>query len=81
MISAIRQDIAYKLAIPARLTAELTALTADCIEFNSWERSPVAPGMRLCSASTKRVSVMQFVSMGEFDIVFVVIYCNNNKLN
>ncbi len=59
----------HKLAIPALRTAELTALTADCNELSNWVKSPVAPGIRLCSARTWRVSVMQFVSIGELDIL------------
>jgi hypothetical protein len=57
--------------MPAFRTAELTALTADWRLLSSWVRSPVAPGTFLCSASTYRVKVMQFVSMGwpELDIL------------
>lgn len=51
------------LAIPAFLTAELTAFTAVCMLFNSCVRSPVAVGTLRCSASTNLVSVMQSESM------------------
>lgn len=58
------------LAMPAFLTAELTALTAVCIELRSWVRSPVAVGTLRCSANTKRVSVMQFESKeGPRDVI------------
>ena len=56
--------------MPARLTAELTAFTADCNELRSWVRSPVAPGMRLCSAKTNRVKVIQLVSIAKLEDIF-----------
>ena len=55
--------ITYRFEIPARRTAELTALTADWMELRSCVRSPVAPGILRCSARTYLVSVMQFVSI------------------
>lgn len=54
------------LAMPAFLTAELTAFTAVCMLLSSWLRSPVADGTLRCSASTNLVSVMQ----SESKIVF-----------
>lgn len=56
-------QVVYKLAIPARRTAELTALTADWMLLSNCVRSPVASGVRLCSASTYLVKVIQFVSI------------------
>lgn len=40
---------------------------ADCNELSNCDKSPDAPGLRLCSASTKRVRVMQLVSIGELE--------------
>lgn len=54
------------LAIPAFLTAELTAFTAVCMLFSSWLRSPVADGTLRCSASTNLVRVMQSESIVVF---------------
>lgn len=55
----------HSCAIPAFLTAEETALIAQQMAFRSWVRSPVASGTLRCSESTKRVSVIQFVSIEE----------------
>lgn len=57
------------LAIPAFLTAELTAFTAVCMLFNSCVRSPVAVGTLRCSANTNLVSVMQSESIMSFDVI------------
>ena len=53
----------HNLAMPAFLTAEETALTDVWMAFKSCVSSPVAPGTFRCSASTKRVSVIEFVSI------------------
>lgn len=66
--------LTYILAIPAFLTAELTAFTAVCMLFNSCVRSPVAVGTLRCSASTNLVSVMQSESMMFFDVIVVVFF-------
>lgn len=57
------------LAIPAFLTAELTAFTAVCMLFKSWLRSPVAVGTFRCSASTNLVRVIQSESKEDFSVV------------
>lgn len=61
--------LTHMLAIPAFLTAELTAFTAVCMLFNSCVRSPVAVGTLRCSASTNLVSVMQSESIMSFDVI------------
>lgn len=63
------------LAIPAFLTAELTAFTAVCMLFNSCVRSPVAAGTLRCSASTNLVKVMQSESMIVFFDAIVTVSC------
>lgn len=62
------------LAIPAFLTAELTAFTAVCMLFNNCVRSPVAVGTLRCSASTNLVSVMQSESMVVFFDAIVIAF-------
>ena len=52
----------YKLANPALLTAVEMALMAVSRELSSNVRLPVAFGVFICSFSTKRVSVIEFVS-------------------
>lgn len=59
----------HMLAIPAFLTAELTAFTAVCMLFNSCVRSPVAVGTLRCSANTNLVNVMQSESIMSFDVI------------
>lgn len=53
----------YNLAIPAFLTAELTAFTAVCMLTSNCVRSPVANGTFLCSARTNLVRVIQLESI------------------
>jgi len=62
----------YMLAIPAFLTAELTAFTAVCMLFRSCVRSPLAVGTLRCSASTNLVNVIQFESIIVFFDVIVL---------
>lgn len=70
-IQVFVEKIPHILAIPAFLTAELTAFTAVCMLFSSWVRSPVADGTLRCSARTKRVSVMQSESKDwPLDVIF-----------
>ena len=61
------------LAIPAFLTAELTAFMAVCMLFNSCVRSPVAVGALRCSASMNLVNVMQSESIIVFFDVIVAV--------
>lgn len=63
----------HMLAIPAFLTAELTAFTAVWMLFNNCVRSPVAAGTLRCSASTNLVSVMQSESMMFFDAMIAAV--------
>ena len=53
----------YKLANPALLTAVEMALMAVSRELSSSVRLPVAFGIFICSFKTKRVSVIEFVSI------------------
>ncbi len=52
----------YNWAIPAFRTAELTALIAVWMQFNSCDKSPLASGCFFCSASTNRVRVIALAS-------------------
>ena len=58
--------------MPAFLTAVEIAFTAVEIAFISCVRSPLADGYLRCSASRKRVSVMQSVSIPAPVVVMVV---------
>ena len=74
----------HMLAIPAFLTAELTAFTAVCMLFNSCVRSPVAVGTLRCSANTNLVSVMQSESMIVlFDVIVgrQIFSCGSGRRN
>lgn len=62
--------LTHMLAMPAFLTAELTAFTAVWMLLRSCVRSPVADGTLRCSASTNLVSVMQSESrIVFFDVI------------
>lgn len=52
-----------KLANPALLTADEMALMAVSRELSNNVKFPVAFGIFICSLSTKRVSVIEFVSI------------------
>jgi hypothetical protein len=67
----------YNLAIPALLTAEATALMAVSNAFKRVVNSPVASFAFRCSPKTKRVKVMQFVSI----CVDIIIAININIIN
>jgi hypothetical protein len=67
----------HSLAIPAFLTAELTAFTAVWMLFKSCVKSPVAVGTLFCSAKTNLVKVMQLESnAGPVDVILL----HNSKL-
>ena len=68
----IKQSTTHSLATPAFLTADETALIAVKRAFNKLVNSPVAPGNLYCSAKTKRVNVMQFVSIACEDDILTI---------
>lgn len=63
MAGVVRTKPTYKLAIPARFTADAVALTAVISWFSKIVRAPLACGHFLCSLMRNLVRVIQSVSI------------------